>query len=261
METTTKDATQMLALVGAMTEEVADLRKQMVIEQTVAESHCRIYRGSHQGKDLVLVQSGMGKEMAERAIRLTLERFSIATVVSFGYSGALTQVLRAGDVIVCRKLYGHNDAVPQAGTSLSACHSDAALALAAAEAFEGAQLKWMEADSITWPRLVRDPHAKTELGSIFSAQAVDMESYWIARIADERGIPFLSIRAISDTASDPLPPFDTLVRSDGRLRARRAALYFLPRPWQLTTLFRFYRQARCARESLKVAVDCFLGRL
>ena len=50
------------------------------------------------------------------------------------------------------------------------------------------------------------------------ATAVDMESYWIGKAAVERGLPFLSIRAISDSLTAQLPPLERFIDGDGGWR-------------------------------------------
>jgi adenosylhomocysteine nucleosidase len=251
----------MLALVAAMREEIAGLKKLMSIEQAVAESDCRFYRGNHREKEVLLVQTGIGREAAVRATALALERFPITTVVSFGLSGGLTDEIDAGDVVLCATLHCQGESGSQVDGGLPACFSDAALVSLAAETFEESRTRWTQADSVTVAGLVRLPEDKYRLGQASSAKIVDMESYWVARVSSGKGIPFLSIRAISDTAGDTLPPFDRLVRPDGTLQLRRAAMYFLAHPRQLWKLYRFYRQTRRAGNNLTASVDRLVAKL
>ena len=101
---------------------------------------------------------------------------------------------------------------------------------------------------------VSERPAKQALGKTFSAKVVDMESYWIGRMASTKQVPFLAVRAISDTVADSLPPFDRFLDSNGAWRRKKAALYFLFRPHQLVKLCSFYRNARKAGINLSYFV-------
>jgi hypothetical protein len=103
--------------------------------------------------------------------------------------------------------------------------------------------------------LVSTPEAKRSLGKAFHADIVEMESYWIARMASAGQIPFMAVRAVSDLLRDSLPPFDRLLDSNARWRWKKAALYFVSSPQQLMRLPALYRNARQARRSLTTFVD------
>jgi len=66
-----------------------------------------------------------------------------------------------------------------------------------------------------------------------------METYWIARFAAGHGIPFLAVRAISDSASESLLPFDRFINATGAWLWKEALRYFLARPTELAILGAF----------------------
>ncbi len=253
----------MLTLVCAMREEIANLKKRMSVEEVFAQQPaCLMYKGKYRERDVSLVQTGIGKEYTERATELLLERFPVTSVVSFGFAGALTTELQVGDIILCSKLYCGDERIDEdLNTGMPCCYSDDNLVSLAAQTFKGMSVKWIQGSSVTVPKAVSTPKAKHTLGEAFSAQAVDMESYWIARIASARQIPFLAVRAISDAVEDALPPLGQFIEPDGSLRWQKAAPYFIVRPQQLVRLLRLYRNARRARKSLTAFVDCFINQV
>ena len=248
----------MLALLGAMREEISEIRSRISVEESLTESDCRIYRGEYGKRDVLLVQTGMGREMAERATSFVLERFPVSAVVSFGLCGGLTEGLKAGDVVLCSPLHHGDGPVPADSGSASICHSDAGLLSLAGKGFESRHIRWVQGACVTVPKVVSKPKSKQDLGKTFSAAAVDMESYWIARIASERRIPFLAVRAVSDAMGDALPPFNKFVNPDGSLQRKKAALFFLSHPQDLIRLFRLYRNAPIATRNLATAIDCLV---
>jgi len=248
----------MLALLGAMKEEVAELKRRMVLQESLDEPGCRIFKGQYGDADVLLVRTGMGRRMAEAAINYILDCYPVSTVISFGLCGGLTEELQAGDVVLCSPLYrGDGDISMERGSS-GTCHSDAGLLSLAGNGFESRHIRWVQGACVTVPKVVSKPKSKQDLGKAFSAVAVDMESYWIAKIVSERRIPFLAVRTVSDAMGDALPPFDRFVNPDGSLQRRKAALYFLSHPQDLIRLFRLYRNAPTATRNLATAIDCLV---
>jgi nucleoside phosphorylase len=95
------------------------------------------------------------------------------------------------------------------------------------------------------------------LRETFHADIVDMESYWIARIASTRQIPFIAIRSISDNVQSSVQPFDRILASDGKLLWKKAVLCFVLHPWYLLNVYTLYRNTRPAKKNLAA----FIGHL
>jgi len=251
----------MLALLGALKEEIKGLRRSMVLEETITQRGYHMYRGKYGNKAILLVQTGCGRERVERVTEFILEHYPITALISFGFGGALTEGLRVGDIILCSTLYCGNGQTNGEAELGNPYHSDASLVSLSLPALEREVVRLRPGTSVTVPQLVSRPEAKRALGQAFHADVVDMESYWIARITLARKVPFLAIRALSDAVQDGIPPFDQILDSDGRWRWQRAALYFLPRPQHLLKLFTLYQSTRQARKSLTALVDYLVVRL
>ena len=82
------------------------------------------------------------------------------------------------------------------------------------------------------------------------AAAVDMESLAVAEVAVAHGMPFLSVRAIVDTAADELPRAVLDASSEGPLRLSRLLLGVFRSPPQILPLLRLARRYRAATRSL-----------
>ena len=114
---------------------------------------------------------------------------------------------------------------------------------------------------VTVSGLVLEPNERRELSETFNAHVVDMESYWIAKIASEMEVPFVIIRSISDTKEERLLPFELMMTEDGKMRWRAAACYFIRRPHHLAVVGRLYRNVRLAQENLATAIDGLIAGL
>lgn len=244
----------MLVLLTALREELGELRKRMAIEDAFARQDCPMYKGKYGKSDVLLAQTGMGKEKAERAAEFILGRYPVAALISLGFAGALAGGLRVGDIVICAKLHLGDE-------SGKCCCSDAKLVSIAVQTLQDRDCMFRQGNSVTVARPVSGAKAKSALGRSFSAEVVDMEGYWIARMAADCQIPFLSVRAVSDDVEDTLPPFERFMDSGGAWHRKEAVLYFLSRPWQAVRLISLYRNARRARESLATFMDCFAAAL
>jgi nucleoside phosphorylase len=96
----------MIALLGALSQEIAGLRRQMAVEEVVANPVCQIHRGQLREKPCILVQTGIGRRRAEKATQSVLERYPVTTLISIGFAGALTPDLTIGDVVACSTVRG-----------------------------------------------------------------------------------------------------------------------------------------------------------
>ncbi len=225
----------MLALICALDEEMAGLKKVLPAKQ-VGANDCAVFRA---GSDCLLVRTGMGRDKAERAARQALSTSPVDAVVSFGFCGALKRELEVGELVL----------VSAQCAETHELSGDARLLALAAWVFPQApRLK-----GVTAARLVTTPEAKRGLGLASGAAFVDMEGYWLAKLAAEKGLPFLAVRSVFDALDTDMTLFAGL---DGR---RGAALYLLGHPWQAGRLLGLRRDVLRAQCSLTRFVLSFLA--
>jgi adenosylhomocysteine nucleosidase len=237
-----------LAIMGAFGQEIVDLRRQMLIEEAVTGQGFRLYRGKLKNKDTLLVQTGMGKQRAENATQFVLEHYPITAIISLGFAGALNPELRIGEVVVCSTLYGQPGS-GQEGQRLEPLAPDASL-LSLASQEPGGRL----GSGVSVLELNSSTREMQGLSETYHADIVDMESYWIARMASARHIPFIAIRSISDNIQSSVQPFDRILSSDGEVLWSKAALCFLLHPWYLLNVFTLYKNTRPAKRNLAAFV-------
>lgn len=227
----------MLALIGAMDQEVSGLRARMSSVEVNMRGSLVIHRGTLAGRNLLLAKSGVGRQAAERACRTILDLYPVTAVVSFGYCGALNPTLAVGDVVTCSSVQSAG------GSSGQESRCDAAL-LALMRATN--RLSSGVRNGVTFPRLVASIRDKRALFESSGADVVDMESYWVGVIAAENGIPFASVRVVSDSALDCLPDIPTW-------NWQHALPHFAMHPARGVAL---YRGLRKANKSLTDFLSC-----
>ena len=207
-----------IALFAAMDIELAGLRRLLEAEPASGDAP-GVSRGRIAGKQVVLVETGVGPERARMAAEAVCDHCRPAAVISLGFAGALRAGLRAGDIVltkaVCKPLTGE---LANTGM-LERLPADPALMAAATRAAARAHLRWRQGESLTLAQPLVDAAAKRRAASAFPVDIVEMESYAIARAAAGHAVPFVALRAISDTAEESIEGFADLAASKDRGRA------------------------------------------
>ena len=102
------------------------------------------------------------------------------------------------------------------------------------------------------PRVVTHPADKAALFTATGAAATDMESAGVAEVAAARGIPFVAVRVVADTAHDRVPLVAIKAATpDGRVRMAASIAGALLHPSQIPDLIRLGRQTAIATAVLR----------
>ncbi len=185
--------------------------------------------------------SGIGPVAATTAAR-ALAAQGCDAIISWGVAGGLSSMLSIGDLVVPEQV--------QREERLYAVDRElrASLVASLATHVNGGTL-------ITTDEVIRTPEMKSSLHRAHGAVAVDMESAAVAHVAADNGIGFAAIRAISDGASDALPPGLTVALDvqSGALRAGGVARLLLTKPHLVPRLVRAGRDFGRALATLSSA--------
>lgn len=101
---------------------------------------------------------------------------------------------------------------------------------------------------LTVDHLVSDPAEKCRLSA--SHDAVDMESSAVEAVCAEAGVPFLAVRAVSDTADTALSPELVRLLSGGNVSVWKACAALVRRPSLLGEFLRLGRDTSFAAHKL-----------
>lgn len=191
--------------------------------------------------------TGEGPRRAARRAAELCDIHRPAVLVGAGVAGALSADLAFGEILVARRVCDADGDAPS---------PDAVLADRAA-AIPGAR----EASIFSSDRMLVAARERSALAARIrdDPAAVDMESAAWARAASARGIPYVVVRAVSETADVDLP--DYLLRcydADAGIRRSRVILHALARPASLPSLLAMRRRMRESGERLAAFVHHFL---
>ncbi|MEZ5833123.1 MAG: hypothetical protein R3D05_18270 [Dongiaceae bacterium] len=100
-------------------------------------------------------------------------------------------------------------------------------------------------------RMLSSPAEKAQALGQRGALGVDMESHHVARAAAERGLPFIAVRAISDTAGEVLPAvMASFVDQEGRTKMSAVLAALILGRVRLGALLQTGRASRRAHHAL-----------
>ena len=111
---------------------------------------------------------------------------------------------------------------------------------------------------ITVDQVVDDPAIKKELGLRYKALAVDMETAVLIEHANEKKIPFLSVRAFSDTVEQSLVNVSSFIDSNGRVSKLKAGWYAMTHPYQIKKLISLREQSQKASRNMTNFLEVFM---
>jgi adenosylhomocysteine nucleosidase len=201
------------------------------------------------GTDSPLVAIARQGDVAATRARLNvlIDRGADA-IASFGIAGALDPALEVGTLVMPDVVFDMD-----AGAEGIATDEAWRSSLLAAGPVATRQLA-----SVATP--VTTPAQKAQLHNETGAVAVDMESAIAGRLAAEKGLPFLVVRAIADDARLALPAAALAgVDPDGSVRPLATVVALLRRPGEISALIRLARATAQARRRLAAIAPKLAG--
>jgi adenosylhomocysteine nucleosidase len=230
----------MIAITFALPAESSDFVRRLDHRGAVSREGVESTRGRLHGKSIAVVHTGVGKKECRERMEIMLRRERFEFLISAGFAGALEKDLRVGHLLVAE-----NFSSPQLLGSPQLVLTD-----------EGTFLGKL----LTVPRMVEAVAERESLNKKTGAAAVDMETEILAEVCAAHNLPILSLRSISDTASEPFPApahvlFDVAKQKTDFVRL---GSYLLTHPSAVARLNAFRERVAIARRTLADALDSIL---
>ena len=203
-----------IAIIGAMEPEVAILKNNLANMQTTSIANFDFFSGTLAGKEVVLVQSGIGKVASTIATALIIERFSPSCVINTGSAGGFDPELKVGDIAVGNQVVHHDVDVTafnyefgQVPGMPARFDADKSLVQTATACIQNLTDITSKVGLIaTGDSFMCDPERINQTRERFpSMLAVEMEGAAIAQTCHQLNTPFLIIRSLSDIAGKESP--------------------------------------------------------
>lgn len=205
----------MLAVIGAMDEEVQLIKNQLTRKKESVHAQVAVTTGKFKGVDIALAQSSIGKVNATICTQMLIDLYNPTALIFTGVAGGLLPNMQACDMIIASHVVQYDmdltafgrrhGEVPGRDRLIECCPKLVGLATVAFDTvFEGKKQapNLMLGTVASGDRFVQDRSMLRWLQREFAALATEMEGAAFGHTCHLNDLPFVVIRSLSDTACD-----------------------------------------------------------
>ncbi len=248
-----------LAICAAFPHELKYILKNLKDKRVLQRHPLLIFLAHSHSDEIAVMQTGMGSRNAGAAFRELYDEYKPDFLLSVGFGGALYSNASAGDIIWASRsilIPGHSSKGPIALSPV-----DLPGAREIAGRLSG-QINIREGCIVTLEQQMAKHRLKRMLPQGLNSPVCDMETYHLARLALQRGLPFFAIRAITDPAQEDIPAeLFSVVDSSGTYSLYRALTLLISRPQLIPGSIRLGIHSERAAKRLWHAVSALLNVL
>ena len=217
----------MIAILGAMDEEVTPILTVVGEYDTISYANNKFYLASYKGKQLVIAYSKIGKVNAALTASIMIEKFKADKLLFTGVAGALSEGLKIGDLMYATSLAQHDLDITAFGHPYGYVpgievfsKTDEGLNKLAIQVAAKKGLDLKSGVIATGDQFVCNKDKKDWIKAVFKADVVEMEGASVAQVCTQLGVPFFILRAISDEAGGGAEfDFDEFLNSSAKVSA------------------------------------------
>lgn len=205
----------------------------------------------HVGRAVVVIETcGVGCEAARLATSRLIDQ-GARWIVCAGFAAALDQKARVGDVVVA-------DSVRHLVSPKRVLRCSPSLTTAIPPSGNLGYCVW-RADFVSVDSIVLRADMKRNIRAQTQCAVLDMESSAVGEVCSERGVPFVVVKGVTDTADQDLPDeLDALVGISG---SARRGVFVLGRPRLWHSLWRLRKNALIASDNVGDVLGTMFLRL
>jgi adenosylhomocysteine nucleosidase len=232
----------MIAVTFALPAESSAFLRRLGSKSRSHRQGIKTIHGKIDTRTIEVLHTGVGEKICRARIGKFLQDRQFDGLISAGFAGALTDQLHTGDLLLAENFLT---------IELKETHLDLG------------SFPIHRAALLSAPSIIDSIEERRKIAQTTDAAAIDMETEFIARACAEHGIPLLSLRAVSDTPSEPFPaPAKILFDIEQqRTNAIKLSLYLLRHPAAIPRLVLFARRIARARKSLANALVNIVANL
>lgn len=217
-----------IGIIGAMEEEIRYLKKVIKNQESITYRNFEFTTGQLGLHEVVLVLSGIGKVNATISALLLKEKFEVEMMINTGSAGAIDPALKVGDIVIAHSLTHHDVDVTgfgyepgQMAGMPSVYYPNTQLMRVAQEVCREMDMEPVIGQIASGDQFINSSDKIKAIATTFpTVRAAEMESAAIAQTAHVLGVPFVIIRAISDSADDAASmSFDQFILFAGKVSA------------------------------------------
>jgi nucleoside phosphorylase len=201
-----------------------------------------LFLGEYSYNEIIVVLAGMGSGNTETALEYILKEYKPDFVFSIGFGGALYDGALIGEIVWGSKVLLIRNGISE---TIELLHNR--------DIFRRlpANLTVREGNILTLERWMKKSEIKEILQQVYSFPVCDMETFFLAKLSREKGVPFISFRSITDRADEEIPPeFLHVTDESGKYRLSRALRMIFSNPKLIPNIIRTWKNSVIASNTL-----------
>ncbi|MBQ8514982.1 MAG: 5'-methylthioadenosine/adenosylhomocysteine nucleosidase [Ruminococcus sp.] len=195
-----------IGIIGAMPSELADIRAALPGSEIVKKAGFEYYVNRiSEDIEVIHVCSGIAKVNAAVCTQALIDTFNPDAVINAGIAGGMNRAVRVCDIVISNEVCPHDldlhflkDYPPYCGIYAA----DEKLMELAARVCDEFGVQHFYGRIVSGEAFISDNAVKQSIQERLSPHAVDMESAAVGHCAYLNGVPYVSVRCISDNADD-----------------------------------------------------------
>lgn len=233
----------MIAVSFALPAESSGLIDLLQNKQSVAIGPAKVVRGKIGERAVAIMHTGVGRKSCENRIDKFLCETRPKIFIGAGFAGAVREGLKIGELVIAENF------------------SDSRLLSDARKILRQQNVQTIKL--FTAATIVDSIDERNRIAREHGADAVEMETEYIAATCAAHAIPMLSLRAISDSPQEPFPAPPNVLFNVERQKTDgvRLAFYLLTHPSAIGRLSRFAGQVAQARNTLAQGLAALIEHL
>lgn len=196
-----------IGIIFALNEELEEAKKLFSNVKVHSIYNLKIYECNNDKNICFLVESGMGKVNAARTAQILIDKMNVDYVLNVGVAGSISREIKKCDIVIADKLVQHDfdftlfnyekGHIPSVGKFFE-CDKKLIKIAKSVNIDTNKNIGVISSGDI----FISDEKMGAKINKKFNALCVEMEGAAIAQVCYLCKIPFLVIRAISDSPYD-----------------------------------------------------------
>jgi adenosylhomocysteine nucleosidase len=197
-----------IGIIGAMEPEIEGLVASLTERRDEVCGSILFHLGKIGERRVVVARCGIGKVFAAMCCEAMIIKYSPRLIVNTGVGGALNHSLRPTDIVIGDRVFQHDmDTSPFgdpkgliSGINKVYLECDRAAREILISSAKALSLNAISGDIATGDQVIASNDKRRAITDTFGGDACEMEGGAIAQAAYANGVPFVIVRAISDSA-------------------------------------------------------------
>jgi adenosylhomocysteine nucleosidase len=227
-------------------QEIRQIIKNIKAERRLQRHPFTSFSAEYLSKEIIVVLTGMGRENIQKAVNYTIKEYSPDFAFSVGFGGALYTGAVIGEIVWGSRVFLIQDNIIE---TLELSHAKNII-----ERFPR-NLAIHKGSILTLEKWMKKTEIKKVLSYEFLFPVCDMETFFLAKCAMEKELPFIAMRSVTDLIDEEIPQeFLSVTDEHGAYRLSCALKLILGKPRLMKDIVKIGKNSRIASNNLWCAV-------